>query len=225
MVDPNEHAAGALPGNDENDATMLTPIHRAEFERGLRFTHIMMEETQTEGISAMARVNALAALLVEKGIVAPDELDEALTQAAEQVQASMRPHIRLSDVGDKYADGEAVDVDCLSLLPICQARCCSLKFWLTKQDLDEGVARWDYGNPYWIQQAADGYCVHFDRNAHGCTIHAQRPHICRKYDCRTDKRIWIDFEQRILAPREPGSGNAEPGMQDVLSHGSTATLS
>jgi hypothetical protein len=30
-------------------------------------------------------------------------------------------------------------------------------------------------------------------------VHGQRPEACRVYDCRNDKRIWKDFEKRILA--------------------------
>jgi hypothetical protein len=46
--------------------------------------------------------------------------------------------------------------------------------------------------------------------------------VCRSYDCRTDKRIWIDFENRIPAPwpddaqpaavgaAQPAAGAAQP---------------
>jgi Fe-S-cluster containining protein len=102
-------------------------------------------------------------------------------------------------MGDKYAVDESVEIDCQSRIPLCQARCCTFKFFLSKQDLDEGAASWDYGNPYWIKQGTDGYCVHCDPGSRGCTIHAQRPHVCRKYDCREDKRVWLDFERRIPA--------------------------
>ena len=90
----------------------------------------------------------------------------------------------------------------MELLPICQARCCKLSFPLSTQDLDEGVIRWDYGEPYLIRQrASDGYCVH--NGAGSCTVHAQRPMICRTYTCKDDKRIWADFDARILAESHP----------------------
>jgi hypothetical protein len=85
-------------------------------------------------------------------------------------------------------------------MPLCQARCCTLSFALSTEDLDEGVIRWDYGQPYLIRQrASDGYCVHNDPDSHGCTVHAFRPRVCRSYDCRKDTRIWADFAQRIPA--------------------------
>jgi Fe-S-cluster containining protein len=101
------------------------------------------------------------------------------------------------------------------LIPLCLARCCTFRFFLTKQDLDEGVARWDYGNPYWIKHAADGHCIHSEAHSRACLIHAHRPHICRKYDCRKDKRIWIDFEKRVPAPVEPLSGDAPVAMAEM----------
>ena len=94
------------------------------------------------------------------------------------------------------------------LMPICKARCCKLSFALSTEDLDEGVIRWDYGQPYRIRQrASDGYCVHNDPRSGGCTVHQHRPAICRRYDCRNDTRIWTDYEARIPAPdNHPGDG-------------------
>jgi hypothetical protein len=93
---------------------------------------------------------------------------------------------------------------------VCKARCCTLAFALSSADLDEGVIRWDYGQPYQIRQrASDGYCVHNDPDSHGCTVHAQRPAVCRRYDCRDDPRIWADYERRILAPAGQVPAKAE----------------
>ncbi|MCX5746376.1 MAG: YkgJ family cysteine cluster protein, partial [Proteobacteria bacterium] len=94
-------------------------------------------------------------------------------------------------------------VPCMELMPICKARCCRLRFSLSSRDLDEGVIRWDYGKPYQIRQrASDGYCVHNDHATGGCTTHAHRPKVCRTYSCKDDKRIWLDFDNRIVAPFE-----------------------
>ncbi len=186
-----------------------------EVERGLRFTHVMMSVNQDQGNEAVAYVQALADVLVEKGLLKHEELEEPLEKARQEVAQVLMPRVRLADMGDKYAEGQSVEIDCFARLPLCQARCCTFKFFLTKQDLDEGIARWDYGNPYWIKQAADGYCVHSDPQARGCTIHSKRPHVCRQYDCRSDKRIWIDFEKRIPAAMQPVSGDAPVAMAEV----------
>ena len=186
-----------------------------EVERGLQFTHVMMSVNQDQGNEAVAYVQALADVLVEKGILKQEDLEAPLENARKEVAQVLMPRVRLADMGDKYAEGQSVEIDCFARLPLCHARCCTFKFFLTKQDLDEGVARWDYGNPYWIKQAKDGYCIHSDPQTRGCTIHGQRPHVCRQYDCRNDKRVWIDFEKRIPATMQPVSGDAPVAMAEV----------
>jgi hypothetical protein len=64
----------------------------------------------------------------------------------------------------------------------------------------EGVIKWDLGRPYLIAQEKDGYCTHFERGTCRCTVREQRPVPCRGYDCRNDKRIWLDFENKIVNP-------------------------
>jgi len=93
---------------------------------------------------------------------------------------------------DKYAV-PSVDIPCAENLQWCRAICCSLVVHLSQQDLDEGVVAWDADRPYWIRHV-DGKCGHFDA---GCTIYAQRPGPCRGFDCRTDTRIWRDYDRRI----------------------------
>jgi Fe-S-cluster containining protein len=175
-------------------------------ERGLRFAHIMMMVEQSQGNEALAAIMALANLLAEKGIIGEEEFDEHRARAQEQVAGMSQPRVRLAQMGDKYTDEQTAEIDCAARIHLCHARCCTLNFYLTTQDLEEGVARWDYGNPYWIKRGEDGYCVHCDPSSRACTIHAQRPHVCRLYDCRQDKRIWIDFEARIPAPLGPVPG-------------------
>ncbi len=179
---------------------------RLEMERGLRFAHIMMMVGQSQGNEALAAIMALADLLVGKGIISGEEFDQTRAQAQEQVAGMPQPRVRLANMGDKYADVRTAEIDCHARIHLCHARCCTFNFYLTAQDLDEGVARWDYGNPYWIKRQDNGYCVHCDPTNRACTIHAQRPHVCRLYDCREDKRIWLDFEARIPAPLEPAPG-------------------
>jgi hypothetical protein len=190
-------------------------------ERGLRFAHIMLMVGQGKGNEALAAIMALADLLVGKGIISEEEFDERRGQAQEQVANMAQPRVRLAAMGDKYTDEHTTEIDCAARIHLCHARCCTLNFYLTTQDLDEGVARWDYGNPYWIKRGEDGYRVHCDPASRACTIHPQRPHVCRLYDCRQDKRIWLDFEARIPAPMEPLPGPlpialAEPDLRSSL---------
>jgi Fe-S-cluster containining protein len=201
--------------SDQEKKTVEEAQAFQEVERGLRFAHVMMSVNQDQGNEAVAYVQALADVLVAKGILTHEELEEPLERAREEIAQVMMPRVRLADMGDKYAEGQGVLIDCASLIPLCHARCCTFKFFLTKQDLDEGAARWDYGNPYWIKQAEDGYCVHSDPQTRACAIHTKRPHVCRQFDCRKDRRIWLDFEKRIPAPMEPVSGDAPVAMAEV----------
>lgn len=185
------------PGDPSAD---LASALRPEIERGLRFAHVMLHVNQTQGNEALAHVHALLEILIRKGIVDEEEMKDVLERTRQEVDRVVRPRIRMAQLGDKHAEGESADVPCAELIPICRARCCTFRFYLTKQDLDEGVVCWDYGNPYWIRQGPDGYCAHFDRASRGCGVYLRRPHVCRKYDCREDKRVWLDFARRIPAP-------------------------
>lgn len=211
---------GALTMN-QRQATGDTEAERFEYERGLRFAHIMMMVGQSQGNEALVAVMALVDLLVAKGEITGEEFDAYRARAQKQIANISQPKVRLSRLGDKYAEQNPVDIDCASRVHLCQARCCTFNFYLTVQDLDEGIARWDYGNPYWIKHENDGYCTHCDPTSRACTIHAQRPHVCRLYDCRQDLRIWLDFAARIPAPMEAAPGPisialAEPDLAGDL---------
>jgi hypothetical protein len=101
----------------------------------------------------------------------------------------------------KYAFQGGAEIDCEHRLPLCKAACCRLPLALSKEDVQEGIIRWDLGQPYIIAQDKDGYCVHMDRQTCRCTVYTQRPIPCRGYDCRKDKRIWLDFEKRVVNPQ------------------------
>lgn len=178
----------------------------ADMERGLRFSHIMLMVNQSQGNEALAGLMALVDLLADKGVITGEEFGEFRERAGEQIEQIKQPKVRLANIGDKYAEARTVEIDCAARIHLCHARCCSFNFYLTAQDLEEGVARWDYGNPYWIKHEADGYCTHCDPATRACQIHTQRPHVCRLYDCRNDRRIWQDFDARIPAPMDPLPG-------------------
>jgi hypothetical protein len=184
----------------------------------LRKVHEMITAAQNEGITAAAYVRAISVILLEKGIVRPDEMDAIMRHVRWQIAREPSPRVRLSGTRDKYTAAGAVDVDCPSLIPICKGRCCTFAFCLSRQDLDEGIVRWDYGNPYWIKQGEDGHCTHSDPKTRLCTIHEHRPFICRKFDCRKDERIWLDFEKKIPAPPLPAPGDDLVGMAELLLH-------
>jgi Fe-S-cluster containining protein len=194
------------------------PVSRADFERGLRAVNIGVADLRDDLYRLAAQVVALTDELTRRmdgpapAADAPparslDEVvDEAtrpildkIQSATEHTQSTNRLHIH--PVDNKYDIAVDDGPPCEELLPLCEGRCCRLQFALSTQDLDEGVIRWDYGQPYLIRQrASDGYCVHNDPDTRGCDVHAARPRVCRVFDCRRDPRIWLDFERRIPAP-------------------------
>jgi Fe-S-cluster containining protein len=107
--------------------------------------------------------------------------------------------VHLGVYPDKYAVASP-EIDCAARLPLCRARCCTYQVVLTRQDVEEGRVKFEIDKPYFLRHEEDGYCTHLDRQSGLCAVHGQRPAACRVYDCRTDRRVWIDFEKRVAVP-------------------------
>jgi Fe-S-cluster containining protein len=213
--------AARMPDETYGTADRDAPVKRSDFERALRHLNMSDVELRDAVLQLAARIVALTDELVRRvdhvepepappntPAAAPTATIEAAVVAA--LPAALRDtragdaaqplRVSLDHGGDKYAVTPSAP-PCEELLHLCKARCCTLSFALSTADLDEGVIRWDYGQPYLIRQrASDGYCVHCAPDDLRCTVHAHRPRVCRQYDCKDDKRIWIDYEQRIPTP-------------------------
>jgi Fe-S-cluster containining protein len=183
--------------------------------QGFQFSNLLMSINQARISESEVNVQALIEILIAKGIIHLEELDQRrrmLREArAEQEETAIR--VMLAETPDKYAPEQEVAVDCFERLHICGGNCCKLSFALSVQDLDEGIVRWDYGRPYAIaQDPADGLCVHFDRARRTCGIYDHRPLVCRSYNCRDDRRVWLDYEKKVINPDliKPGPQAAEP---------------
>lgn len=190
----------AAAGLGRPDEIAPDALHR-DLDQGLRFAHIMMSINQQEAREGIVCAKALAELLVLKGLLAKEELETMMGQVSQELAKLPAPQVKLAKSEDKYTCGREVLIDCAERIPLCHAACCTFTFYLTEQDLDEGMVRWDYRRPYWIQHEASGYCTHCDPVSHHCHVHAVRPYVCRAYDCRHDQRVWLDFEQRIPNPK------------------------
>jgi Fe-S-cluster containining protein len=172
-----------------------------DLEGGLRFLHLVDMETKARVAELSATLNAVVETLVGSGQLPFEtyEKRKRLTVLRENERAQGEAGVMVANIPDKYALGDLPQIDCAARIPLCRARCCAFTFPLSVQDLDERVVRWTYSAPYKIAQREDGYCVH-NQGAGQCGVYAQRPGVCRTYDCRNDKRVWIDFEKRIPAP-------------------------
>ena len=149
------------------------------------------------------RINRLEALL--QGLIELG-LDSGYLTSDQVATYSRRVRERMERDGQSVHAGvvlrlprapePTVEVDCTERLPLCQAVCCRLAFALSASEIEAGAVRWELGQPYYARKDAAGMCVHC--GAGGCTVYADRPGVCRGYSCAGDRRIWIDFERRII---------------------------
>ena len=197
------------PVTKTNDAPHDDQL-RQKVAAGLVYAHSRLNATTSRTLEAASFLYALVELLEERGLISVDELDARQQGVAERLSKQVEDSgmgVMLQDPEeDKYTFASGVEIDCENRIDLCRAACCKLNFALSRQDIREGVVRWDLGRPYMIEQGDDGYCNHLDRGTKRCSIHASRPVPCRAFDCRNDKRIWVDFERRI-----PNPGLARPG--------------
>ncbi|MEJ7597635.1 MAG: YkgJ family cysteine cluster protein [Kofleriaceae bacterium] len=194
---------------------------KKDVEAGLRFLHVMGMQTKFDVFETSVRVLALLEEMISRGQVDIRSLEERQTRIKQQEMARSEAQatVQVAPAIDKYTMTDLPQIDCEARIPLCGGRCCTLTFPLSFQDLDEGIVKWEYRRPYLIKHRPDGYCVH-STEQRGCNVYANRPSVCRSYDCRHDRRIWIDFENRIPAPY-PASEGPEP--DPVLTHNDRMT--
>lgn len=178
-----------------------------EFSSGLLYTHTRINTNTSKTLESASFLYALIELLNEKGVLSIPELDERKKQVAERlVKKFVESGSGLmcqNPEYDKYNFEHETNIDCRSRLHICKAICCKFPFALSKQDVKEGIIRWDFGRPYIIAHDRDGYCVHLDRETYMCTAHEHRPVPCRGFDCHNNKKwqVWLDFDKKTINPK------------------------
>jgi Fe-S-cluster containining protein len=156
------------------------------------------ERTRLGVAELQQQIETLIEIMVAAGTLKPGHA-ELIAKLRRRVEVARQAEIELSTVEDKYeVTGEPID--CESRMHLCHARCCSFTVMLSRQDLAEGHLAWEIERPYRLARSPDGYCGHLGREDAHCQRYEHRPATCRSYTCRTDKRVWIDFEARIPAP-------------------------
>lgn len=177
---------------------------RNEVASGLMYAHGRDNANTSKVLEVASFSYALIELLMERGVISVEELDERKRQVGQRLSekfAEKGMGVALTnDEQDKYAYEGSVQIDCENRIALCRGACCRLSFALTVQDLEEGSVKWDFGRPYMIRHDEDGYCHHVERTTKHCGVYEQRPVVCRAYDCRKDTRIWEDFENRVVSP-------------------------
>lgn len=177
---------------------------RNDVAAGLMYAHGRENANTSKVLEVASFSYALIELLMERGVISVEELDERKKQVGQRLTekfAEKGMGVALTnDEQDKYAYEGGVEIDCENRIAQCRGACCRLSFALTVQDLEEGRVKWDLGRPYMIRHDEDGYCHHVERTSKRCQVYSNRPVVCRAYDCRKDKRIWEDFENRVVSP-------------------------
>ncbi len=183
------------------------PIAPSEQELGqaLVYGYDRANANTREVHRANSTAGALAELLLEQGVLDRETLAERLAAIGanlerDYTQQGMGVALQETD-RSKYEEPEAPAIDCESRWHLCKGSCCKLSFALSQEDVEEGVVRWNLRRPYVIAHGENGRCAHQEAGTCRCSIYDNRPKVCRGYDCRKDKRIWLDFEGRVPNPK------------------------
>jgi hypothetical protein len=194
----------STPDERSNELTTALEQLRKEIVGGLMYTHSRANANTSRALETATFLYALIELLAEKGILTTEELDRRKDKIADRVQKRFLSKgmgvVLQEPERDKYAFQSEAHVDCENRVHLCKAACCRMNFPLSRQDVAEGIVKWDLEAPYLIAQTEDGYCRHLDRTSCKCTVRAHRPIPCRAYDCSKDPRIWSDFVNYVINP-------------------------
>jgi Fe-S-cluster containining protein len=178
-----------------------------ELSTGLLYTHDRINTNTRKTMEAASFLYALIELLDEKGVLSIKELDERKVKVAERlVKKFVESGIGLlyqDPEYDKYNFEHQANIDCESRLHICKAICCKFPFALSRQDVEEGIVRWNFGRPYLIARGDDGYCIHLDRETYKCKVYENRPVPCRGFNCKDNEKwkVWLDYDKKIINPK------------------------
>jgi hypothetical protein len=95
---------------------------------------------------------ALIELLIDKGVLTEEELNERKRKVGERLVEKLKGDgmgvmLQGSEV-DKYKFEGGATIDCENRVHLCKAACCRLGFALSRQDIEERVVKWDLSRPY-----------------------------------------------------------------------------
>ena len=210
QTETTPHEAQEIDGTQDVQSrngkhTGLLDALRQEVAKGFLDSHSRAGKNAAKSLEIASFCYALIELLEKKGLITFEELDD-LQQVVRKRQVKKFAEQGVGEIAlqefkqDKYTFDEVVEIDCENRVHLCRAACCRLELALSRQDIEEGIVKWELGRPYLIARDADGYCRHLERGSCRCTVWEHRPIPCRGYDCRNDERIWLDFEKGVINP-------------------------
>ena len=134
-----------------------------------------------------------------EALIVGGQLPARLRRVLANIQADKPPKVRLAVIDHKRMV-ETSEVPCAELIPICGARCCGFTVVLSEEDVREGKLPFELHEPYVLERDRATKLCKCLRADGGCGAYEYRPAACRSFDCREDRRIWLDYENKILAP-------------------------
>jgi Fe-S-cluster containining protein len=196
---PSVPSTGGAPSWPDSLAEL-----RAEVIAGFLNSHERENADSARLLETTSFLYAAIELLAERGLISIADLNKRRTAVKNRLvkdffDQGMGVVLLESEHADKYDYPLSAEIDCAARLQVCKGICCKLNFALSEQDVEEGILRWELGDPYIARKERDGYCHHLDRATHFCTVREHRPIPCRAYTCRNDRRIWQDFDNMVLA--------------------------
>lgn len=179
-------------------------VKNEEIINGFVNTYFILDDNIAKNFQSSVNLYALIDLLIDKKIIQKKEFDKRKKVVEKQLIDSYKKTgigIKLHDQAweDKYKLTNEVEIDCASRMHICKGACCGFIYCLSLQDIGEGI-RWNLSQPFKSLRGDNGYCTYLRENDMRCSIYEKRPLGCRLYDCRTDRRIWLDFDKKIINP-------------------------
>ena len=188
--------------SDDGDAGDSLQQRLEQLEAWVRSANERSERNE-KMLAEFGRIlETLTKILAARGSLEPGHVS-VLEKLAKHAVLVREPQLQLSAYDDKYTL-ENSEVDCGARMHLCHGRCCSFNVKLSEQDLTEGKVAWRIHQPYLIAQTPQGYCVYQAQDTGFCGNYHYRPGACRTYDCKEDRRIWLDFENMIPAPMPDG---------------------
>lgn len=179
-------------------------VKNEEIIKGFVNTYFIIDENIARIFQTSVNLYTLIDLLIDKKIIQKKEFAKRRKVIEKQLIESYKKTgigIRLHDQAwaDKYELTSEVEIDCASRIHICKGACCRFIYCLSLQDIHEGI-RWNLGEPFKSLRGDNGYCMYIKENNLRCSIYEKRPLGCRLYDCRNDRRVWLDFDKKIINP-------------------------
>ena len=163
--------------------------------RSALHTHTQLSHQSDKINDLEAFIQSVANILYEKGILSAETLQSHFQHYKEKAMDEndvLTAGVQLRvDSEERF---QKADINCSERIHICKGVCCSLRFPLSKNEVESGHVKWDLGNPYFILQS-QGCCTHQNHENGGCTVYENRPSICSWYTCKEDTRIWKDFDK------------------------------